>query len=231
MYLTVFLDDCSRFVVVVRAQRAPAAGPRDGALLAGIIRFGKPKEVLTDQGRQYFAWRGKARSRSCSSARGSSTSSRAGRTIPRRSASARRLWETVKREFWTRCMPEDLADARERLARYFAHYNFFRPHAGLEGVTPADRFFGAEEALRRTLEAKLTKDELQLALEEPPRKSVYVFGQIGEQQLSLHGERGKLVIQTPDGERRGDGVRGARGDQGEGERPWRSRRERKRGRA
>jgi hypothetical protein len=29
------------------------------ALLEGVQRFGKPEEVLTDQGRQYFTWRGK----------------------------------------------------------------------------------------------------------------------------------------------------------------------------
>ena len=30
------------------------------ALAEGISKYGRPKEVLTDQGRQYFAWRGKS---------------------------------------------------------------------------------------------------------------------------------------------------------------------------
>ena len=30
------------------------------SLLLGIQRFGKPEEVLIDQGRQYFRWRGRS---------------------------------------------------------------------------------------------------------------------------------------------------------------------------
>jgi transposase InsO family protein/transposase-like protein len=200
VYLTVFLDDCSRFVVAFALNLHQRQDLVIETLLSGIASFGKPKEVLTDQGRQYFAWRGKSAFEKLLEREGiKHVVARAHH--PQTVGKCERLWDTVYREFWTRFMPEDLADARERLARYFAHYNFFRPHASLEGATPADRFFGAEEALRRTLEAKLSKDELRRALEDPPRKSVYVFGQIGEQQLSLHGERGRLVIQTPDGER------------------------------
>jgi transposase InsO family protein/transposase-like protein len=200
VYLTVFLDDCSRYVVAFALGLHQRQDLVIETLLSGIASFGKPKEVLTDQGRQYFAWRGKAAFEKLLEREGiKHVVARAHH--PQTVGKCERLWDTVYREFWTRVMPEDLADARERLARYFAHYNFFRPHASLEGATPADRFFGAEEALRRTLESKLSKDELRRAIEDPPRKSVYVFGQIGEQQLSLHGERGKLVIQTPDGVR------------------------------
>jgi transposase InsO family protein len=201
VYLTVFLDDCSRYVVAFALNVHQRQELVIETLLCGILRFGKPKEVLTDQGPQYFAWRGKAAFEKLLEREGiKHVVARAHH--PQTVGKCERLWDTVYREFWTRVMPENLEDARARLAKYFAHYNFFRPHAALEGATPADRFFGAEEALRRTLESKLTKDELKRALEEPPRKSVYMFGQIGEQQVSLHGERGKIVIQTPDGLRR-----------------------------
>ena len=39
-------------------------------------------------------------------------------------------------------------------------------------------------------------------MEETPRTSVFLFGQIGDEQVSVHGERGRLVIQTSDGGRR-----------------------------
>jgi transposase InsO family protein len=200
VYLTVFLDDCSRFVVSFALNVHQRQDLVMDALREGIIRYGKPKEVLTDQGRQYYAWRGKSEFDKLLDREGiHHIKSRPHH--PETVGKCERLWETLEREFWSRCRPDDLLDARERLTRYFAHYNFFRPHSALGGMTPADRFFGAEEAVKRTLEAKLTKDELHLALGEQPRKSVYVFGQVGERQLSLHGERGKLVIQTPDGDR------------------------------
>ena len=34
----------------------------------------------------------------------------------------------------------------------------------------------------------------RLALGEAPRRSVYLVGRIGDKDVSLHGERGKLVI-------------------------------------
>jgi transposase InsO family protein/transposase-like protein len=198
VYLTVFLDDCSRYVVSFSLNVHQRQDLVIEALLTGIIRFGKPKEVLTDQGRQYYAWRGKSEFDKVLDKEGIHHI-KARAHHPETVGKCERLWETLDREFWSRCKPEDLLDARERLCRYFAHYNFFRPHTALGGATPADRFFGAEDALRRTLQSKLSKDELRQALSDVPRKSVYVFGQVGEQQLSLHGERGKLVIQTPDG--------------------------------
>src|SRR5262245_23584035 len=54
-------------------------------------------------------------------------------------------------------------------------------HEGIGGLVPADRFFGAEDVLRKTIEAQLEKNELGLAVEESPRKPVFLFGQIGDQ--------------------------------------------------
>jgi hypothetical protein len=111
-----------------------------------------------------------------------------------------RLWGTVQSEFWARVQPQDLTEARERLGHFFHHYNFFRPHQGIDGVTPADRFFGAESAVRKAIEAGL-QNELGAAVGAEKRTSVYLFGRVGDQEVSLHGERGKLVVRTSEGER------------------------------
>jgi hypothetical protein len=42
----------------------------------------------------------------------------------------------------------------------------------------------------------VTYDELDAALEQAPRKSVYLFGQVDDEQVSMVGERGALVVQT-----------------------------------
>jgi transposase-like protein len=60
VYLTVFLDDHSRYVVSHSLRLRQTSELVTETLLDGIARFGKPKEVLTDQGRQYFAWRGRS---------------------------------------------------------------------------------------------------------------------------------------------------------------------------
>lgn len=131
---------------------------------------------------------GEERLRTAAPARGHRATWCRARTTRRRSGSASDCGRRVQKEFRDRVEPEDLAEARDRLGHWFARYNPVRPHQEIDGLVPADRFFGAE-ALRTTMEARLARDELLLALEEMPRRSLYLFGQVGDQQLSLVGER------------------------------------------
>jgi len=198
VYLTVFLDDHSRYIVSHALRSRQTSDLVTETLLDGIARFGKPEEVLTDQGRQYFAWRGRSEFEKLLAREDiDHVVSRAHH--PETLGKVERLWKTIGTEFWDRVRPQDLADARERMAHFVAHYNHFRPHQSLDGLVPADRFFGAEDVVRKAIEAQLSQNELSLAVDETPRKAVFFFGQIGDRQVSLHGERGKLVIQTPEG--------------------------------
>ena len=201
VYLTVFLDDHSRFIVawaLATHQRTPLVTE---PLLEGIARFGKPREVLTDQGRQYFAWRGKSGFQKLLAKEG--IQHVVSRTHhPQTLGKCERLWKSVGDEFWDRASPEDLDDARKRLGHWIRHYNHFRPHQGIDGLVPADRFFEAESQLRAGLEKELSENELRLALDQAPRQPVYLVGQIGDERIALHGERGRLVIDTPEGGRR-----------------------------
>lgn len=200
VYLVAFLDDYSRYVVAWGLHLQQKADMVIEALLEGIGRFGKPLEVLTDQGRQYFSWRGKGHFQKVLIREGIKHVV-ARSHHPQTVGKTERFWETVGTEFWDRVQPQDLAEAREKLSHFIAHYNHFRPHQGIDGLVPADRFFGAESQVRKAMEAGLTQNELLLALGEAPRKPVFLVGTIGDQQVSMHGERGKLVIQTPEGGR------------------------------
>jgi transposase InsO family protein len=199
VYLTVFLDDYSRYIVSFTLALHQKQDLVTEALLSGISRFGKPKEVLTDQGRQYFAWRGKSGFQKLLEKQGI-------RHVVARShhpqtvGKCERFWKTVQEEFWSRAQPQELEDARERLTHFIAHYNHHRPHQGIGGLVPADRFFGAQDAVRDELEALHAENELLLALGQEPRRPLYLVGRIGERSVSMHGERGKLVINGPDGE-------------------------------
>ena len=201
VYLVVFLDDHSRYVVSWRLALRATADMVQECLLEGISRFGKPLEVLTDQGPQYFSWRGKADFQKLLAKQGIKHA--LARTHhPQTLGKCERLWATLKEELWSRIEPTDLLDGQQRLGHFFAHYNHFRTHQGLDGSVPADRFFGADVEVRSALESRLAKNELALALGEAPRQAVFLVGQIGGQAVSLHGERGTLVFQTADGERR-----------------------------
>lgn len=207
VYLTVFLDDFSRYVVSWGLYLHQKQDIVTETLLDGIERFGKPREVLTDQGRQYFAWRGKGDFQRLLIREG--IQHVVARTHhPQTVGKTERFWATVGEEFWERVQPQDFTEAKERFGHFVAHYNHFRPHQGIDGMTPADRFFGAESQVREALEKNLSRNELLLALGESPRKPVFLVGQIGDQQVSLHGERGRLVFQSQDGNLQEMGLEG-----------------------
>jgi transposase InsO family protein/transposase-like protein len=198
-YLTVFLDDFSRYVASFALALHQKQDLVMEALLSGLDRFGKPEEILTDQGRQYYSWRGKSFFQKYLEKQGIHHVV-ARSHHPQTVGKCERLWKTVQDEYWSRAQPQGIVEAREGLIHFFAHYNHHRPHQGIGGMVPADRFFKAESEVRRALEKRHEENELHLALGEKLRRGVYLVGQIGDRAVSLHGERGRLVIQGPDGE-------------------------------
>jgi transposase InsO family protein len=200
LYLVAFLDDRSRYVVSYGLHVHQKAEIVLEALGLGISRYGRPKEVLTDQGRQYCAWRGTNDFERRLKAEGiRHVKSRPHH--PQTVGKCERLWKTLQDELWARVVLRDLEDARERLRLWIDHYNFQRPHQGLEGMTPADRFFGVEKAVEEAMKRAIEKNVLRLAIGETPRKPVYLVGQIDGQSVSVHGEGGKVVVQTSEGVR------------------------------
>jgi len=198
VYLTVFLDDYSRYIVAWNLQLRQTSEFVMNTVLDGFQNYGKPEEILSDQGRQYFSWRGKSDFQRMLEKEGIKHVV-ARSHHPQTVGKCERLWETVGQEFWNRVRPQELSDARERLKHYFNHYNHFRPHQGIGGMVPADRFFGVESEVRKILEDSIEQNSLRMALDEAPRSPVFLVGNIGGKSVSLHGEGGHLIFQSPDG--------------------------------
>src|SRR5207248_1760535 len=107
-----------------------------------------------------------------------------------------RFWGTLWRECLERALFIDLGDAQRRIGHFIDHYNFQRPHQGIDGLVPADRFFGAASEVRRTLQARVSANALELARQGLPKQPFYLTGQVGGQSFSVHAE-GERVILTP----------------------------------
>jgi transposase InsO family protein len=60
VYLVVFLDDHSRFVVGYGVHASASGALVREVFEAAVANFGAPGEVLTDNGTQYHTWRGKS---------------------------------------------------------------------------------------------------------------------------------------------------------------------------
>jgi len=198
-YLVVFMDDHSRYIVSWSLAYKQTGEFVMNTLHDGITKFGKPHEVLTDQGRQYFSWRGRSEFQRLLIRQGI-------RHVVARShhpqtlGKCERFWKTVGVEFWDRARPQSLDEAKEKFAHFVNHYNHFRPHQGLKGMIPADRFFGVESEVKNAIEETMSENELRLAIDERPLRPVFLFGQIGDQKVSLHGEKGKLIFQSQQGQ-------------------------------
>lgn len=80
-------------------------------------------------------------------------------------------------------------------------YNFQRPHQGIDGLVPADRFFGAASAVKETLAARVAANALELARHGQPKAPFYLTGQVDGQPFSVHGEGDRVVLRRAAGER------------------------------
>jgi hypothetical protein len=88
----------------------------------------------------------------------------------------------------------DLGDAQRRIGLFLDHYNFARPHQGLEGLVPADRFFGAAPEVLKTLKERVAANALELARHGRPSNPFYLTGQVGGQPFSVHAEGERVIL-------------------------------------
>lgn len=197
LYVCVFMDDHSRFVVGHALAHHQKSGLVMEAFDRGVASYGQPTEVLTDNGRQYTAWRGRTEFEELLKRMGVDHI-RSRPQHPQTLGKVERFWRTLWDEFLGRTVFAHVVDAQDRLAHYISHYNFQRPHQALDGLVPADRFFKAAAHVRAEVERAIKQNELRLALEQPPRKPFYVVGQLGDQRLSIAAGNEGLQVHLGD---------------------------------
>src|SRR4029079_11095486 len=82
---------------------------------------------------------------------------------------------------------------------FIDHYNFQRPHQGIDSASPADRFFGAADEVKRTLAARVNANALELARQGVPKAPFYLTGQAGGQPFSVHAEGERVILTNAGG--------------------------------
>jgi transposase InsO family protein len=193
-YLIAFLDDYSRFVVGADLFRSPTAQAVIEVYRVAVGEFQPPREMLTDNGRQYTTWRGTSRFEAELKKDGvAHFKSRPHH--PMTLGKIERFWESIWQEFLTRAQFDSFESARERIKLWIKYYNHKRPHQGIEGLCPADRFFEIQSELRQTMEAGIKENLLELALRGQPRAPFYMVGRMEGQSVVLRAEKGKLKLE------------------------------------
>jgi transposase InsO family protein len=184
LYVTAFLDDYSRYLVSLVVAHHQRASLVLEALARGIAEYGSPREVLTDQGRQYVSWRGHT-DFEAELRRQGIRHIKSRPHHPQTLGKIERFWKTLWEEFLSRTVFADFEDCQRRIGLFVQAYNFRRPHQGIGGAVPADRFFRASPQVRAAIEQGVAHNALALAQERPQRKPFYLVGRLGERDFSI----------------------------------------------
>lgn len=190
-YLIGFIDDYSRYITGLGFYRSQTATNVLETYRRAVGEYGVPKEMLTDNGRQYVNWRGTtAFQRELQKDRIKHIRSRPHH--PMTLGKIERFWKTILQEFLLRAQFDSFEDAQERITIWINYYNHRRPHQGIKGLCPADRFFEIQSELQKTLARGVAENALELALRGRPRDPFYMVGRMNGQNVVIRAEKGKL---------------------------------------
>lgn len=162
LYLVVVVDDYSRFVVAAELCYDQRGETLLGVLHNGCVRHGNPRKLLTDQGSGFYSW----------SARQTLFQQYLDEQkiehlvcephSPQTQGKVERLFQTIKGECFGKVRFADYGDAKRGLGDYIRGYNFGRPHQGIDGFRPSDRFYGVIGE-RSRIEAELVSKEIDFS--------------------------------------------------------------------
>jgi transposase InsO family protein len=200
VYLVGFMDDHSRFLTGFGLHASQSTALVLEVLRTAITSYGPPEEILTDNGTQYVTWRGKSAFTKELEKRGIRQVVASPRR-PQTLGKIERFWGTLWRECIETAVFLDLADAQRRIGHFIDYYNFQRTHQGIDGLVPADRYFGAGSEVLETLKKRVAANALEMARDGAPKKPFYLTGQVGDRSFSVHAE-GERVILKRQGEER-----------------------------
>lgn len=192
-YLIAFMDDYSRFVVAADLFRSPTAQAVIEVYRVAAGEYQPPKEMLTDNGRQYASWRGSSRFE-WEMKKDHVIHIKSRPQHPMTLGKVERFWATIWQDFLVRAQFESFEAARERIKLWIKYYNHRKPHQGIGGLCPADRYFEIQGELRKTIEAGIKSNLLEMALRGQPRAPFYMVGRMEGQSVVLRAEKGKLRL-------------------------------------
>jgi transposase InsO family protein len=192
-YLIGFMDDYSRFITGMDLFRSQTAVNVIGVYRTAMAEYNPPKEMLTDNGRQYTNWRGTTKFEAeLKKDRVHHFKSRPHH--PMTLGKIERFWKTIFVDFLSRAQFDSFDSARSRIGLWIQYYNFRRPHQGIGGLCPADRYFEIQTQLKRTLEAGIAENVLEMALRGKPKSPFYMVGRMGSQSVVIRAEKGKVKM-------------------------------------
>lgn len=153
-YVIFLLDDFSRFCLGFALTENPTAELAIDVVRRAIQRYGRPERILSDRGAQFHAWNGVSKF----------DEFLADFFVDHTVTKADHPFTNGKIEAFNRSLESEVLDVEEfaslgeaegKIRAHIIHYNFLRTHMGIDGLVPADRYFGMVQEARRALERGL----------------------------------------------------------------------------
>lgn len=152
LHLLVAVDDFSRYAVGHTLGSSPSSRVATKILREAMARHGKPEAVRTDRGGAFLA---------------KEEEDDFARVLevelidhivgysyhPQGGGKVESMVGTVRRELWDVEHFDSVDEARRRVDEFFEDYNNSRAHMGIDGLTPADRFFGRADRVLAAVDA------------------------------------------------------------------------------
>lgn len=198
VYIIGIIDDHSRYIVGWGFYSSQGQGNVLEVLKRAIIDHGLPSEIMTDNGRQFAAWQGKNRFQREVTSQGINHI-RSSPRHPQTMGKIESFWRNIWQEFLSDIVFESFDDARKRIEVWIKYYNHQRPHQGIDGLMPADRYYRVADEVKKTIEAGCQANALEIVRKGEPKKPFYLVGRLGEKELTIKAEGQKVEIQL-DGE-------------------------------
>jgi len=177
VYLVVIIDDYSRFCVATELRPDQRAGTMIEVLHRAITRYGKPRRLLTDQGSSFYTWSHEStlfqKYLDDMHIEHLVTDPHSPETIGK----VERLNQTIQREVLHKVRFTSYPEAQRGIEDYIHSYNYDRPHQGIQGACPCERFHGVTGETAR-IESDLASKQLDFS------KGYLVF-KTGEHTISV----------------------------------------------
>jgi transposase InsO family protein len=192
-YIIGFIDDHSRYITGLGVFWSQTSENVVETYRSATGQFGVPKEMLTDNGRQYASWHGITKFQK-ELKRDRVHHIRSQPHHPQTLGKIERFWKSLKDEFLSRARFETFDSARERIAYWVKYYNHKRPHQGLDGMTPADRYFSIQNDVKAAIERGVAANIEELALRGKPEEPFYMVGRVGDRSVVIETDKKRVSV-------------------------------------
>ena len=196
VYMIGFMDDNSRFLVGWGLYRFQKGENVMEVFRAAIEKRGMPKEVLSDNGRQYHSWRGTSKFTSMLTKLGI-RHIRSRPYHPQTCGKIESFWRNLNQECLTKVPLATFEEAQAKIGEYIEYYNFKRPHQGIGNLIPSDRYYGVAGVVKQIIAGNTAAVQEAMPTAAGYTPPTYLVGNIGGKELRLVAKDAEVTLRSP----------------------------------